>query len=103
VRGEDDLVTCPPVVETRRDVHGEAHVAPYGEHSADHAMTVRLARALREHEVLYLADAVGHQEARDEDVGVGEVELLRAPALAVGCDPETAAVVGVENRSEDAR
>ena len=44
----------------------------------------------RGHEVLHLPHAVAHQEARDEHVGVGEVELLGAPAVAVGRDPEQA-------------
>ena len=55
------------------------------------------------HEVLHLPHSVRHQEARDEDVGVGELELLRAPAVAVGRDPEHAPAVGVEDRHEDAR
>jgi hypothetical protein len=52
---------------------------------------------------LHLAYSVGHQEARDKDIGVGEVELLGAPVVAVGRDAEQAAVVGVEDRREDAR
>ena len=62
-----------------------------------------LAGARRRHEVLHLPHPVGHQEARDEDVGVGEVELLGAPAVAVGRDAEQPPAVGVEDRREHAR
>jgi hypothetical protein len=48
-------------------------------------------------------DPGGRQEARDEDVGVGEVELLGVQAVAVGRDAEQPTAVGVEDRREDAR
>jgi hypothetical protein len=54
-----------------------------------------LAGTRREHEVLHLAHSVGHQEARDEDICVREVELLGDPAITVGRDPDQAPVVGV--------
>ena len=104
MRGERDLVAGARVVEARGDVDDEAHLPAHGDHPADHAVAVRrLAGTRRRHEVLHLPHSVGHQEARDEDVGVGEVELLGAPAVAVGRDPEQAPVVGVEDRREDAR
>ena len=104
VRGERDLVAGARVVEARGDVDDEAHLPAHGEYPADHAVAVRrLAAARRGHEVLHLTHSVGHQEARDEDVGVGEVELLGAPAVAVGRDAEQAPAVGVEDRREDAR
>ena len=43
------------------------------------------------------------EEARDEDVRVGEVELLRRPALGRRGDPVVAAALPVEDRAEDAR
>ena len=92
------------VVEAWRDVDDEAHLPAHGEDSADHAVAVRgLPGARRGHEVLHLPNALGHQEARDEDVGVGQVELLGAPPVAVGRDAEQASAVGVEDRREDAR
>ena len=104
MRGERDLVAGARVVEARGDVDDEAHLPAHGEYPADHAVAVRrLAGTRRGHEVLHLPHSVGHQEARDEDVGVGEVELLGAPAVAVGRDAEQAPVVGVEDRREDAR
>jgi hypothetical protein len=62
-----------------------------------------IARPRRGHEVLHLPHAVGHQEARDEDVGIGEIELLGAPAIAVGRDAVHATAIGVEDCPEDAR
>ena len=50
----------------------------------------RSAAPRRRHEILHLADAVRHQEMGDEDVGVGEVELLGAPTVAAGRDAEQA-------------
>jgi hypothetical protein len=104
MRGERDLMAGPRVVEARGDVDDEAHLLSHGEHPADHAVAVRrLAGARGRHEVLHLAHSVGHQEAGDEDVGVGEVELLGGPAVAVRRDTEQAPAVGVEDRREDAR
>jgi hypothetical protein len=104
MRGERDLVAGAGIVEARGDVDDEAHLPAHGEHPADYPVAVhRLAGTGRGHEVLHLPHSVRHQESRDQDVGVGEVELLRAPALAVGRDTEQAPVVGVEDRREDAR
>src|SRR5690242_6653294 len=94
----------PRVVKARGQVYDEAHLSAHGDNLADDAVAVRgLTESRRGHEVLNLADAVGHQEASDEDVGVGEVELFGAPAVAVGGDAEQTAAVGVEDRPEDAR
>ena len=100
---ERDLVACAGVVEARGDVDDETHVPTHGKYPADHAVATRRPAGPRRHEVLHLRHPIGHQEARDEDVGVGQVQLLGAPALAVGRDAERAAVVGVEDRREDAR
>jgi hypothetical protein len=104
VRGERDVVAGACVVEARSDVDDQAHPSAHGEHPADHAVAVRrVAGARGGHEVLHLPDAVGHQEARDEDVRVREVELLGVPAVAFGRDAKQAAVVGVQDRRKDAR
>jgi hypothetical protein len=97
VRGERDLVAGARVVEARRDVDGEVHLPAHGEHAADQAM------ALRRHEVMHLPDSVSHQEPRHEDVSIGQVELLRAPAVPFGGDSEAAPAVGVEDGPEHAR
>ena len=102
MRSECDLVTRPRIVKARRNVDDEAHLAAHGQHAADDALPVRPA-AVRRHEVLDLADPVGHQEASDQHVCVGQVELLGAPAILLGRDPEQAAALGVEDRAEDAR
>lgn len=102
VRGQRDLVTGARVVEAGGDLDREAHLAAHGEHAADDALAVRRLARARRHEVVHLPHPVGRQEAGDEDVGVGKVELLRGPALALGLDAEAAAAVGVEERGEDA-
>ena len=77
---EDRLVLLAAVVEARLHVHAEAHLAAHAEDAPDQPVAM-LGRALRDrHEVLHLADAGRGQEARDEDVRVREVELLRAPS-----------------------
>src|SRR5262249_44431720 len=53
------------------------------------------------HEVLHLADALRREEARDQDVGIGNVELLGRAVLDRG-DPVEATVAAVEDRAEDA-
>ena len=93
----------PRVVKARGHVYDEAHLPAHCEQPTDHAVAGRgLTDAWRGHEVLHLSHAVGHQEAGDEDVGVEEVELFGAPAVAVGRDAEYAASIGVEDRAEDA-
>ena len=54
------------------------------------------------HEVLDLADAVRREEASDQDVRVGEVELLDR-ARGSPAEREVAAVTVVEDRGEHAR
>ena len=72
VRCERNLVAGARVVEARSDVDDEVHLPAHRDYPADHAVAVRrLAPARRRHEVLHLADSLGHQEARDQDVGVG--------------------------------
>jgi hypothetical protein len=93
----------PRVVKARGHVYDEAHLPAHCEQPTDYAVAVcGLTDARRGHEVLHLAHAVGHQEASDEDVGVGQVELFGAPAVAVGRDAEHAASIGVEDRPKNA-
>jgi hypothetical protein len=104
VRGERYLVAGTRVVEPRGDVDDETHLPTHGEDSADHAVPVcRVAGRWRGHEVVHFAHSVGRQEAGDQHVGVGEVELLGVPAVAVGRDAEQAPAVGVEEGPEHAR
>jgi hypothetical protein len=104
VQGERDLVAGARIVVARGGVDDETHPTAHNNDSAGDAMGMCGRTAPRHgHEVLHLPDAIGHQEACDEDVGVGEVELLGGPAVAVGRDPEQTPVGGVEDRREDAR
>jgi hypothetical protein len=101
---ERDLVAGARVVKARRDVDDKANPSAHGQYPADHAVAVRRrAGTRRGHEVLHLPDPVGRQEAGDEDVGVGQVELPGAPAVTVRRDPEQASAVGVQDRREYAR
>ena len=95
--GERDLVFGARVVEARRDVDDEAHRPAHRHHPADQA-----ARMRGDHEVLHLTHSIRHQEAGDQDIGVGEIELFGGPAVAVRADAEQAAAVGVQDRGEDA-
>ncbi len=95
---------CARVVEARGDVDDELHLPTYREYSTDDAVPMRRPAGTRwRHEVLHLPDSLGHQEARDQDIGVGEVELLGAPGLARRRNAEQAPTVGVEDRPEDTR
>jgi hypothetical protein len=77
LRHKRNLVAGARVVEAGRDLDHEPHFSAHGEHTPDHPRAVRrLAGTCRGHEVLHLAHPVGHQKPGDEDVGVGEVELL---------------------------
>ena len=85
VRVHLDLVLGAAVVEARLHLDLEAHVAAHDDDAADQAMAVqRHLGVVDRHEVLHLPDAVLGQEARDQDVRVGEVELLGGPRLVVG-------------------
>jgi hypothetical protein len=78
-------VTGAGVVEAGGEIDDEAHLPANSQDPADHAVAMRrLAGTRQGHEVLHLPHALGHQEARDEDVGVGEIQLLGAPVVAVG-------------------
>ncbi len=102
VRVHLDLVLRAPVVEPRLHLDEPADLAAHHEHAPDQAVAVR-AGARDRHEVLHLPHAAGREEARDQDVRVREVELLRGPVVAVGAQRVEAAVVRVEDRAEHAR
>jgi hypothetical protein len=90
-------VAVDAVVEARLAGEPEAHRAPDGDDAADQTLPL-LADA---HEVLHLGDALGGEEAGDEDVRVREVELLRR-RLPDRRQAEGAAALGVEDGREDA-
>ena len=104
VRVHLDLVLGAPVVEPRLHLDQEPHLAAHDDDAADQPVAVHVGRdRLDRHEVLHLAHAVGREEARDEDVGVREVELLGAPVVALRAQRVEAALLGVEDGAEHAR
>ncbi len=98
---ELELVRLARVVEAGPALEPEAHLAAHRHHLAHQPAGVARI-AVDGHEVVHLADAVRRQEAGDEDVRVGEVELPHRVAPVHGRDPVVAALLGVEDRREDA-
>ena len=92
------VVPAPRVVEARLDLHHEVRLAAH----ADHSPHERARSGADRHEVLDLQLALLRHEARDEHVGVGQVELLSASA-ARRAERPVAAAAGVEKRAEHAR
>jgi hypothetical protein len=80
-----EVVTCAPVVEARLDLERERHLAPHDDDPSHQAVAVvGDVGALDRHEILDLPHAVGREEARDEDVRVGKVELAGGPVAGLG-------------------
>ena len=97
-----DLVGGAAVVEAGLALDAQAHLAADADDPPDEvALVVRI--AVDGHEVLDLGDTVGRQEAGDEDVRVGEVELLDRVVDGGRGDPVEAAALLVEDRGEHAR
>ena len=80
----------------------ERHLAADDSHPADELIR-RGSRAADRHVILDLANSVRVQESRDQDVGVGPIELLVAKIIAGRGDAEPPALLVVEDRGEDAR
>jgi hypothetical protein len=97
------LVLLAPVVEARLHLDAELHLAAHHHHAPQEPVPVQLRLRLDGHEVLQLAHAVGGEEARDQDVRVGEVELLGGPLVTRRPQRVEAALALVEDRAEDAR
>ena len=71
------LVQFPAVVEPRGDLYGESHLTAYAPNQAYELMPVGCNRgAGNRHEIEDFADTCLGEETRDEDGGVGIVELL---------------------------
>ena len=95
-------VPRPGVVERRAALHLQRQPAADHPHPADE-LGVRPGPGPDRHVVLDLGDAVGVQEAGDQDVGVRPVVLLLAQLAGRGRgDPEPPPLVGVEDRPEHA-
>ncbi len=91
----------PRVVEARLAHHPEAHVPP-DRLRAPHDV-VGVPFAADRHEVRDLGHALVGEEARQQDAGVGQVELLLPRALQEGGQPEPAAPRVVQQGAEDGR
>ena len=106
---EDHLPVAAPlhrvrgagIVEARVAAHAEAYLPAHRLHPAHEV--VGLAGVLHRHEVGELGDAVVGEEAGEEDVGVGEIELLARRLAELRRDLEAAAALGVEERREHRR
>src|ERR687897_63437 len=96
-------VGLAPVVEARLYLHPEAHRPAH--HTPQPHQPVAIGRLALEdrHEIEDLADPVGTQEPRDQDRGVGEIQLTADVVVPVGADVEVPAAVVVEQGREDAR
>src|SRR5215210_1008828 len=97
------LALATAVIELRVELEAKAHCPANRHQSSDDSLAVLSARLADRHEVLHLDDALGCQEAGDEDVGVREVELLGRSAGSGGRDTPKSAQVLVEDGCEDAR
>lgn len=77
-----DRVFGAGVVKARRALQLEAHLAEHRHDPAYQSLAMLAVDRLRDrHEVLNLADAIRGQEANDQNVGVGEIQLLGRPSL----------------------
>ena len=103
VLGQMGPVALSAVVEPGRDVDLELHLAADTPDHPHDSVAVRGDRAGNRHEVDHLADPCLGHEARDQDSGVREVQLLAGERLAGGADPEVTALLVVEQGPEDAR
>jgi hypothetical protein len=92
-----------PVARPGRQAH--AHPAP-ASHTGDPAHqslpVLGVVGPQERHEVLHLDHPVLGEEAGDQDGGVREVELVRAPGLVRRSDPPAAALLGVQQGTEHA-
>ena len=92
VAGDLDVRQVATVVESRLALEPEAHLSAHDADHPDQAVPVRGLLAGDRHEVDHLADAVGAEEARDEDRRPRQVQLLGHVVDAVRRDPEVTAL-----------
>jgi hypothetical protein len=99
-----NLVGIAPVVEARLHLYAKRHLSPHDDYAPNQPVWANSLPAAGDgDEVLQLADSIRGEEASDQDVGVGEVELLGGPAAALGCDGEVTSATAVADRREYAR
>jgi hypothetical protein len=102
--GERQLVGLAPVVEPRRAVHHEPHLAAHAPQHPDQPVPVAgLLGVIDGHEIEHLADPAGGHEPGDQDGRVGEVQLPDHDIVALGGDPEVPAALAVQQGAEHTR
>src|SRR5215207_5914504 len=89
------------VVEGRQTLDAENHLPPYDPHVTDEPVTLPRARHDR-HEVKGLGQARRREEAGQEHVGIGQVELVAVGVLHRS-QREMPALLVVEDGAEDTR
>jgi hypothetical protein len=82
-RLDGELRLIQPIVEARLDLETEAQSPTHPDHAPDQPLRA----ATHGHEILNLAHALRGEKPPDQDVGVGNVELLRRSARIHGRDP----------------
>src|SRR5713101_6108917 len=87
------------IVEPRGAKHAKRYLAPHGPGPTYEGM--RLAYFFNGHEVADFRNSLLGEEPRYEDVRIREVELLVAHAVEVWMDPETAALMFVDQGGEN--
>src|SRR5262249_60338544 len=89
------------IVEARIAAHLEAHVAPHRLRPT--YQVVRLPDLFHGHEIGDLGDAVGTEEARQQHIAVGKIELLACGFLEQRRNLEPSAALRVDEGREDRR
>ncbi len=101
-----DFVGAARIVEGRKTLEAKSNVAGDGTHAPNNLVIVGMVTPqtarLDGHEVDYLADPFITENTRDQDIGIGEIELL-ARSGSRGGDFEIAPFLIVEQRAEHAR
>src|SRR5215208_7372163 len=100
---ELEFVRLASVIEARLYLRTESHRAAHHAHQPHQPVAVGPLSLYNGHEVDHLADAFWGHEPRDQDRGVGEVQLPADVVVPVGADVEVPAAVVVEQGSEYTR
>ena len=101
---KDDDVGITAVLEAGLDLDPELQLPANADDAPDEPVPINVSQRLVDrHEVLHLAHPGLGQKAGDEDIRVGEVELLRRPALGRRGDAVVAAALAVQDGPEHAR
>src|SRR5215207_4873592 len=97
------FVRFTPVIEARLYLHPEAHRPAHHAHQPNQPVPVGRTALDDRHEVDHLTSPVGGHEPRNQDRGVGEVQLPAHVVVPIGRNTEVPAAVVIEQGREDAR